>query len=67
MYLNVLAEELSSKTKLFVDDTSVFCGALNISVTQLNNDLVEISKWEYMENKFPVKFPVNMPKTLFLV
>ena len=44
MYLNVLAEELSSKTKLFVDDISVFCGALNISVTQLNNDLVEISK-----------------------
>ena len=67
MYLNVLAEELLSKAELFVDDTSFFCGALNIPVTQLNNDLVEISKWEYIENKFPVKFPVIMPKTLFLV
>ena len=28
-----------------------------IYVTELNNDLVKISKWEYIENKFPSKFP----------
>ena len=48
IYINNLAEELSSNTKLFAGDTSLFSVVHNIdsSAAELNNDLAKISHWE---------------------
>ena len=47
MYINDLADKLSSNTKLFADDTSLFSVVHNrhSSVAELNSDLAKISHW----------------------
>ena len=47
IYINDLADELSSNAKLFADDTSLFSVAHNrdSSAAELNNDLAKISHW----------------------
>ena len=47
--LNDLSKDISSKVKLFVNDTSIFSVVddVNVSVVQLNNNLFKISKWTY--------------------
>ena len=49
IYINALADGLSSIAKLFVDDTSLFSVAHNANTTakELNNGLVKISNWAY--------------------
>ena len=49
IYINDLAEDISSTTKLFADDTSLFYVVNNIneSVNQINMDLEKISLWAY--------------------
>ena len=47
IYINDLADSLSSNAKLFVDDTSLFSVFHNANTTakELNNDLVKINRW----------------------
>ena len=47
IYTNDLSKNLSSNTKLFLDDTSIFFTAknVNLSTDQLNSDLEKNSKW----------------------
>ena len=47
IYINDLADELSSNTKLFADETSLFSVAHNrdSSAAELNNGLAKISHW----------------------
>ena len=49
IYINDLAEGISSTTKLFVDDTSLFSVVNNIneSANQMNMDLEKMSLWAY--------------------
>ena len=49
IYINDLADGLSSNPKLFADDTSLFSVAHNANTTpkELNNDLVKINRWAY--------------------
>ena len=49
IYTNDLSKDVSSTVKLFADDTSIFSVVddVNVSVMQLNNDLLKISKWAY--------------------
>ena len=49
IYINDLADGLSSNAKLFTDDTSLFSVVHNVNTTAkgLNNDLVKISSWVY--------------------
>ena len=49
IYINDLADVLSSNAKLFADDTSLFSVVHNANTTakELNNDLVKISRWAY--------------------
>ena len=49
MYINDLADGLSSNAKLFADGTSLFSVVHNANTTakELNNDLVKISRWAY--------------------
>ena len=49
IYINDLADGLSSNAKLFADDTSLFSVVhnANTAAKQLNNDLVKISRWAY--------------------
>ena len=49
IYINDLADGLSSNAKLFADDTSLFSAVHNANTTpkELNNDLVKISRWAY--------------------
>ena len=49
IYINNLSGDLSSKTKLFADDTSLFNVAhdINISANGLNNDLKKVSNWAF--------------------
>ena len=49
IYINDLNKDISSTGKLFADDTSIFSVVhdVNVSVMQLNNDLLKISKWSY--------------------
>ena len=48
-YINDLSKDISSTVKLFADDTSIFSVVddVNVSVVQLNSDLLKISKWAY--------------------
>ena len=49
IYINDLADGLSSNAKLFADGTSLFSVVHNANTTakELNNDLVKISRWDY--------------------
>ena len=49
IYINDLSKDISSTVKLFANDTSIFSVVddVNVSVMQLNNDLLKISKWAY--------------------
>ena len=49
IYINDLADGLSSNAKLFADDISLFSVVHNANTTakELNNDLVKISRWAY--------------------
>ena len=49
IYINDLSGDLSSKTKLFADDTSLFNVAhdINTSANELNNDLKKVSNWAF--------------------
>ena len=49
IYINDLSKHISSTVKLFADDTSIFpvTDDVNVSLVQLNNDLLKISKWPY--------------------
>ena len=49
IYINNLPKGLSSNTKLFADDTSLFSAIHDSSTTmnELNNDLVKINNWAY--------------------
>ena len=54
IYINDLADGLSSNAKLFADDTSLFSVVHNANTTpkELNNDLIEISSENEIENEF---------------
>ena len=45
VYINNLADGLSSNAKLFADDTSLF--SVDTSANELNNDLYQIKKWDF--------------------
>ena len=47
VYINDLSKNLSSTSKLFVDDTSIFSVVYNISLLslELNDDWIKISNW----------------------
>ena len=48
IYINDLCDDLSSKAKLFADDTSLFSVTphdITTSANELNNDLKKISDW----------------------
>ena len=49
IYINDLSGDLSSKTKLFADDTPLFNVAhdINTSASKLNNDLKKVSNWAF--------------------
>ena len=49
LYINDLADGLSSNAKLFADDTSLFSIIDNVdtSANELNNDLYQINKWSF--------------------
>ena len=49
VYINDLADGLSSNAKLFADDTSLFSVIHDVgtSANELNNDLYEINKWAF--------------------
>ena len=49
VYINDLADGLSSNSKLFADDTSLFSVIhnLNISANELNNDFYQINEWAF--------------------
>ena len=48
-HINDLSKDISSTVKLFVGDTPIFSVVddVNVSVMQLNKDLIKISKWAY--------------------
>ena len=49
IYINDLADDLSSNAKLFADDISLFSVVHNPNTTakNLNNDFVKVSSWAY--------------------
>ena len=49
VYINDLSKGISSTAKLFANDTSIFSVVdyVNVSIVQLNNDLLKISKRAY--------------------
>ena len=49
IYINDLAENLSSNPKLFADDTSLFSAVrdLNTSAIEVNDDLKKIEAWAH--------------------
>ena len=61
IYINDLIKDISSTVKLFADDISTFSVVddVNVSVVQLNNDLLKISKWAYQWN---MSFNPNVSK-----
>ena len=61
IYINDLSDGLTSNTKLFVDDTSLFSIAQNIKSTanDLNSDLMKISDWAF---QWKIKFDPDPKK-----
>ena len=49
IYVNDISKDIFSTGKLFANDISIFLVVddVNVSVVQLNNDLLKISKLEY--------------------
>ena len=49
IYINDLTDGLSSNTKLFADDTSLFSVIhdVDVSANELNNDLYQMNKWAF--------------------
>ena len=49
IYINDLADDLSSNVKLLADDTSLFSvvHVVNVSARELNDDLKKINKWAF--------------------
>ena len=47
IYINDLSNGLSSNTKLFADDTSLFVHDINTSADELNSDLKKINDWAF--------------------
>ena len=49
VYINALSGDLSSKAKLFADDTSLFSVTHDITTSknEVNNDLKKISDWAF--------------------
>ena len=49
IYINDLIDNISSETKLFADDTSLFAVVYDVDIAadQLNRDLVIISNWAH--------------------
>ena len=49
IYINDLADDLSSNAKLFPDDTSLFSVVHNVNTAtkKLDNNLVKIIRWAY--------------------
>ena len=49
IYINNLADSLSSNAKLFADDTSLFSIVHNVdtSANELNKNLYQINKWAF--------------------
>ena len=67
IYINDLADDLSSNVKLFADDTSLFSVVhdVNASARELNDDLKKINKWAF---QWKMSFnPENKPRKLSLV
>ena len=50
IYINDLADGLSSNAKLFADGTSLFSDSHNVNTAtkELNNDLEKIIRWSYL-------------------
>ena len=61
IYINDLADGLSSNAKLFADDTSLFSAVHNVNTTakELNNDLVKIHRWDY---QWKIRFNLDPSK-----
>ena len=49
IYINDLADGLSSNAKLFADETSLFSVIPDVDTyaNELNNDLYQINKWDF--------------------
>ena len=69
IYMNNLADGLSSNAKLYADDTSLFSVIQDdhTSANQLSNDLYQINKWAFQWKEALTQTQVNRPKKLFLV
>ena len=67
IYINVLSGDLSSKAKLFADDTSLFSVTHDIttSANELNNDLNKISDWHFSEKWVSTLTQANKLKKSF--
>ena len=59
VYINNLADGLSSNAKLFADDTSLFIHDVDTSENELNNDLYQINKWAF---KWKMSFNLDPSK-----
>ena len=67
IYINDLADDLSSNVKLLADDTSLFTVVhdVNAFARELNDDLKKINKWAF---QWKMSFnPENKPRKLSLV
>ena len=53
IYINDLSKNISSNTKLFANDTSIFSTVKNVNLPtdQLNSDLEKISNWAHQWKK----------------
>ena len=70
VYINDLADSLSSNAKLFVVDTSLFSVIRDVdtSAKELNNDLYQINEWALFNRKRALtQTHVSRPKKLFLL
>ena len=69
IYINDLADDLSSNVKLFADDTSLFSVVHNVnaSARELNDDLKKIDKWAFQWKMSFNPDPSNKPRKLSLV
>ena len=65
IYINDLSGDISSTVKLFANDTFIFSVVddVNVSVVQLNNDLLKTSKWAY---QWKMSFNPDVSKQVLL-